>query len=164
MVTAGGSGLSCKFTLKERVNMGAHAKVPKSPNAVHAEMLALVELLEGEYERMRDVNAQVANEGKQRLSEIRIAIRQSDKSRAKELSIAVAQEVLAKLAWEAIKWLISITTSIYLLTALLSRVLLYESRRNGKNAPYIGRAKASRACFTRWDFGLVAFVGRGWPS
>lgn len=121
-------------------------------------MLALVELLEGEYERMYDVNAQVANEGLQRLSALRTAIQHLGESRAKELSIAVAQDVLAKLAWETIKWLISITTSIYTLTALLARVLLYEGWRGCTNAPYVCRTQAGRLGWARWYFCVFPFV------
>jgi hypothetical protein len=107
--------------------------LPKSPNAVYAEMLALIEVLEGEYSSICDVNAQVADEGLLRLSALRAEIKHLSKGVMKEISLAVVRSVLAKLAWEVIQWLISTTTSIYKRSALLLRVIAYEGWRCGTN-------------------------------
>ena len=123
--------------------------LPKSPNAVYAEMLTLIEMLENEYNRIRDVNAKVADEGLRRLSALRAEINSSKKSCVKEISLAVARSVLAKLAWEVIEWLISNTTSIYQCSALLSRVIAYEGWRCRTNAARFCRLQtngAGRAC------------------
>jgi len=130
--------------------------LPKSPNAVHAEMLALIEILESEYYRMRDVNAQVADEGLLRLSALRIEIKHLGKGYAKEISLAVARSVLAKLAWEVIHWLISTTTSIYQRTALLSRVITYEGWRCRTHAARLCRLQTNGAGRARGYFRFLS--------
>jgi hypothetical protein len=134
--------------------------MPRPPNEPYAELLALIEKLESEYRRMRNVNAQVSDDALGRLREIRADLLRVTPSRGRKVVLAVGKAVLAKLAIELIRWMLTDETSIYRFTAAVLRTIIYDCRRSNQNTPRVGGSEADRPRGTRVCVSVLDFLGR----
>jgi len=118
--------------------------VSKPPNGAHAEYVRLLDMLEYEYERMRDVNAQVSRDGLRRVRSLRRKLdqaqQQSSANRA-GATLGVLRAVAAGIAREVVRWLIE--TSICWISARGARFLRYDHWRS--------RSHAARLCWAQTD-------------
>lgn len=135
--------------------------MPSPPNGTRVELLALIDEMEAEFRRTCDVNAQVSNDALRRLREIRAELLRAEPSRGRRITLAVGKVVLAKLAVELIRWILSHETSIYRFTAVFPRIQTYDGWRRNQNASSLGGSEADGPRGARKRVHVVDLVDRG---
>jgi hypothetical protein len=117
--------------------------VSKPPNDAYAEHVRLLDMLEGEYQRMRDVNAQVSSDGLRRIRSLRQELdraQEQSSTNAFGVTFEVVRTVFAGIAREVVRWLIE--TSICWLRPYWAWCLLYDHRRCRSHAARVRWAQA----------------------
>lgn len=135
-------------------------EVPKTPDdGPQAELLELIEILEDAFRRLRDVDAQVSDDGLRRLREARGKLTRVTRSNSRAVALDVAKAILAELAVEAIRWLMS-GTSTYLFPAFHERCRHNDSWRRSSNTANVGGLEANGLGYQRRRFRILDFAGR----
>ncbi len=120
--------------------------MPKPPDGAHAEYVRLLDMLEFEYHRMRDVNAQVSRDGLCRVHALREELDRAQSKlpqspeNAGRAALAVVRAVGTGIAREVVRWLIE--TSICWIAAHAARLQLYDYRRS---SPHVARLRGAQA-------------------
>ena len=133
---------------------------PRAPDdGPQAELLKLIEQLEKEYHRLRDVDAQVSAEGLERLRELRVRLERACRIQPRSVSLDLKKAILADLAVEIVKLLFSAVTSIYSKTKASLQSAFYDSWRRHSDASVVSWPQADRAGAARGGLFVVNIVG-----
>lgn len=125
-----------------------------------AELLRLIEQLEHEYDRLRDVDAQVSAEGRERLRKLRVYLERAGRSQSADLASGLRMAVLAELAVEAIRLLFSAVTSFYRQGKSLWQFRANDSWRRYSDPPRICRFQTDGVGRSCGSLSLFNFAGR----